>query len=267
MNDRAKNILTFVLSAIGLFSLWEIIAVKELLVPRLILPPPSEIAGSLLFIFANFFRGVSYWTHTWITVQEIVLGFALGSILAFIVGALMEEFETIKRAILPYTVALNTTPKIAFAPLFTVWFGFGSVPKVVMAAFICFFPVFVNTFTGLLAVEREQIELMMSLRASKWQMFRRLKLKHALPYVFAGLKTGMVFAVIGAVIGEFAGAQAGLGYLIEFAASRLRTDEAFAFIALLSLLGYLLYAVIEVLERRIVFWRGDSQTGGGFKGV
>ena len=262
MIRRVRAALPFVVSLAALGGIWELISYREI-VNSLILPAPSAIGKAIWFVFTNFLGPINYWEDTWITVQEIVLGFLLGVGAAVVLGSLIAEFVIVRRIAVPYTVALNATPKIAFAPLFIVWFGFGATPKVLMAAFICFFPVLINTVSGLAAVEAEEIELMASLRASRWQTFRRLKVYHALPYVFAGLRTAMAFAVVGAVIGEFAGAQEGLGFQIEFAAARLETARLFAFLLVLSVVAYVLYYVIEVFEKRIVFWSGETRIGSG----
>ena len=256
MIARGRTAMPFVLSLLALTGLWEYITQSGRVNP-LILPAPSAIAGATWFYITNFFGPIGFWRDTWVTFYEIILGFIYGVGAALILGSLIAEFRTFRRIVVPYTVALNATPKIAFAPLFIVWFGFGAMPKVLMAAFICFFPVLVNTVSGLAAVEDDELELMASLRASRWQTFRRLKVNRALPYVFAGLRTAMAFAVVGAVIGEFVGAQEGLGYLIEFAANRLLTARMFAFLLVLSIMGNILYAIIGRIERRVVFWTGS----------
>ena len=258
MIRKLRSALPFVISLVVFGGIWELISQRGL-VNRLILPAPSEIGQAIWFVFTNFLAPINYWEDTWITVQEIILGFLLGVGAAIVLGSLIAEFVIVRRVAVPYTVALNATPKIAFAPLFIVWFGFGATPKVLMAAFICFFPVLINTVSGLGSVEAEDLELMASLRASRWQTFRRLKMYHALPYVFAGLRTAMAFAVVGAVIGEFAGAQEGLGFQIEFAAARLETARLFAFLLVLSVVAYVLYYVIEVAEKRVVFWSGETR--------
>ena len=206
MSERNKSVLTFLVSLVLLSAGWEAISRAGLVNP-LVLPPPSAIAGSLWNYVINLFSPISYWTDTWITFYEIVLGYALGVGGALVLGTLVAEFATVRRTVIPYMVALNATPKIALAPLFVVWFGFGAAPKVIMSAFICFFPVLINTITGLSAAAEDELELMASLRASRWETFRRLKLFTALPYIFAALRTAMAFAVVGAIIGEFAGAR------------------------------------------------------------
>lgn len=257
MIAKLRSGFPFVASAILLVGTWELISRSGLVNP-LVLPAPSAIAASLQYVAINFFTPVNFWGDTWITFVEIVLGFILGCGAALVVGALIAEFKIVQRIVIPYTVALNATPKIAFAPLFIVWFGFGVTPKALMSAFICFFPVLVNTVSGLRSVASEELELMASIRSTRWQTFRYVKVYQALPYIFAGLRTAMAFAVVGAVIGEFAGAQQGLGFQIEFAAARLETANLFAFLVVLSLMAYALYAAIEILERRVVFWVGEN---------
>jgi NitT/TauT family transport system permease protein len=253
MNESVKSLLTFVGSLTLVSLCWEA-AVAGGAVNSIVLPAPTEIIGALGYFVSNFTGRIAYWEDTWITFQEILGGFLLGTTFAVVIGTLVVEFTPMKRLIIPYMIALNSTPKIAFAPLFAIWFGFGAMPKVLMAAFICSFPVLMNTITGLRSVESDQLELMAVLRASRWQTFRRLKFKVALPYIFASLKTAMAFATIGAVIGEFAGAIDGLGFQLEFAAARLRTDRVFAFLIVLSVIAYALYLIVEILEKRVVFW-------------
>ena len=259
MNERAKGAVAFGVSLVLIVLVWEIVTARELINP-LVLPSPTAIAAALWGFVTGFFSPLAYWEDTWVTLQEILVGFAIGAGGALVLGSLIAEFKTVRWVVVPYTVALNATPKIAFAPLFIVWFGFGVMPKVVMAAFICFFPVLVNTVSGLESVESDELELMASIRASRWQTFRRLKIYHALPYIFAGLRTAMAFAVVGAVIGEFAGAQNGLGFQIEFAAARLETANLFAFLVVLSLVAYALYVLIELVERKVVFWSSAAKT-------
>jgi NitT/TauT family transport system permease protein len=258
MSEGLKSTLTFLASIVVFGGAWEWISRSGGVNP-IVLPPPSEILEALWFVITNFFGRLEYWRDTWITLYEIIIGFLLGSITAIVIGSLVEEFQPVRRVVIPYTIALNSTPKIAIAPLFVIWFGFGAMPKILIAAVICFFPVFVNTITGLSSTEQEEIELMASIRSSRWQTFRRLKLPRSAPFVFAALRTAMAFAAIGAVIGEFAGASEGLGFQIEFAAARLETARLFAFLILLSVLAYSLYSIIAFAERKIMFWTAISR--------
>ncbi len=258
MNDSVKAAVTFLASLILIMGVWEYVSRSGGVNP-LVLPAPTSILASLWFVLTNLFGDLAYWQDTWITFYEIIFGFLLGSGMAVIIGSLVAEFITVRRIVIPYTIALNSTPKIAIAPLFVIWFGFGAMPKILIAAVICFFPVFVNTVTGLGSMEEEELELMSSIRASRWQTFRRLKLPRSAPYVFASLRTAMAFAAIGAVIGEFAGAQDGLGFQIEFAAARLETARLFAFLVVVSALAFMLYSLIAYAERKIVFWSATTR--------
>ena len=258
MSERIKSALTFGTSLLVFVVLWEWVSRAGGVNP-IILPPPTEILSALWFVVTNFFGRLDYWEDTWITLYEIILGFFVGSGTAIVIGSLVAEFNPVRRGVIPYTIALNATPKIAIAPLFVIWFGFGAMPKILIAALICFFPVFVNTVTGLNSVEEEELELMASIRSSRWQTFRRLKLPRSAPFVFASLRTAMAFAAIGAVIGEFAGASSGLGFQIEFAAARLETARLFAFLVILSVLAYILYSIIAFAERKVMFWAPASR--------
>lgn len=257
MSERAKSALTFLASLVVIMGAWEYVSRSGGVNP-IVVPAPSSIAEAIWFVITNLFSNLAYWQDTWITLYEIVFGFLLGSGTAIFVGSLVAEFATARRIVIPYTIALNSTPKIAIAPLFVIWFGFGAMPKILIAAVICFFPVFVNTVTGLQSTEEEP-ELMASIRASRWQTFLRLKLPRSAPFVFASLRTAMAFAAIGAVIGEFAGAQDGLGFQIEFAAARLETARLFAFLFVVSLLAYLLYSLIAYTERKVIFWPATTR--------
>ena len=181
-------------------------------------------------------------------------GFALAIAIAFTFGVLIAEVGVLQRVLMPYLVALNAAPKIALAPLLVVWFGFGPSSKVVMAALIAFFPLLVNVVAGLAATDRGKIRLMQSMAASRWMTFRKVKLPDALPIIFAGLKTAIVFSVVGAVVGEFVGADAGLGHLIKQTDYQLDVALTFAIIVLLSLVGIALFYSIDFLERYLLFW-------------
>lgn len=258
MNEGLKSTITFLASLLIIMGAWEYVSRSGGVNP-IVVPAPTSILAALWFVITNLFSDLAYWQDTWITLYEIIFGFLLGSGAAVVVGSLVAEFATVRRIVIPYTIALNSTPKIAIAPLFVIWFGFGAMPKILIAAVICFFPVFVNTVTGLGSMEEEELELMASIRASRWQTFRRLKLPRSAPFVFASLRTAMAFAAIGAVIGEFAGAQDGLGFQIEFAAARLETARLFAFLVVVSALAFMLYSLIAIAERKIVFWSATTR--------
>ncbi|RYF68701.1 MAG: ABC transporter permease, partial [Comamonadaceae bacterium] len=194
---------------VAVLAVWHI-AVTALKVSHLIFPGPAAVAQSVYQLFASG----EVWPHLGVTLHEILLGFAVGALAGFVLGALIGQSALLEAVLYPYVVAFQTVPKVAVAPLFVLWFGFGVTSKVVITATIVFFPVLANTIVGLRSAPRDQIDLMRAFTASQWHVFRMVRLPHALPYVFAGLDIGIVLAVIGAIVGEFVGAQAGLGYLI-----------------------------------------------------
>jgi NitT/TauT family transport system permease protein len=189
-----------------------------------------------------------------VTLSEILLGSALGAAAAFVLGALKAQVRLAKRILLPYVVALQAVPKVAIAPLLVIWFGFGIESKVIMTAVISFFPIIVNTAVGLKAVEPERMELMIALNASAWQAFRFVRRPGALPFIFAGLDVGIVLAVIGAIVGEFMGASAGIGYLILVYNADLKIDAVFALLIVLAAVGVSLHTAVLVVQSRVMFW-------------
>ena len=160
----------------------------------------------------------------------------------------------LRRVMMPYLVAVNAAPKIALAPLIVVWFGFGISSKIVMAALIAFFPLLINVVSGLANADPQKLKLMRSLAASAWMTFTKVKLPDALPSIFAGMKIAIVFAVVGAVVGEFVGAEAGLGLVIKRTDYQLDVALTFAIVAMLSLMGILLFYAVEWSERHVLFW-------------
>ena len=156
-------------------------------------------------------------------------------------------------------VALQVTPRVAIAPLLFIWLGFGTFPKIVLAATICFFPVFINTLTGLTIIDEDERELFRSLRASKGQEFFRLQLPSAMPVTFAGFKTAISLALIGAIVGEFVSADQGLGLLIQRFSFQLNTPAAYAVLFSLTVLGLLLYGFMELLDRYFIFWNRNER--------
>jgi len=235
---------------VALLALWET-ASRTGLVHEFILPAPSLVAGALARLTtAGFFV-----EHLAVTLYETLAGFVIGCGLAFAAGVLMHAFPTVNRVVYPYVVVFQVVPKVALAPIFVTWFGFGLTSKVVMAATISFFPTLVNTIVGLGAVEEEALLLFRSLVVRRHQAFFKLALPSALPYVFAGLKTSLTFAFIGAIVGEFVGANQGIGQLVETYNFQLDIPMVFALIVVLSVVGLALYLAFEYVDRRVVFWR------------
>ncbi|MDH3303145.1 MAG: ABC transporter permease [Acidimicrobiia bacterium] len=251
--DRIPQWLSISVFGGAFLAVWWFVAEMEF-VSRILLPGPSETFSELWDVSKNIFTGGHIFEALWITTQEVIWGFLAAAVAGFVLGVIVGETRLGQRAIMPYLVALNALPKVAFAPVFVAWFGFGVNSKIVMALFIAFFPVIVDTAAGLGSVDRDTLMLFRSMEASRWQTLRKLKLPSALPFIFAGLKTAAVFSVVGAVVGEYLGGGKGLGELIRLSAQTLRIDRVFAMIAYLGVLGIILFGLVAWTERKLLFW-------------
>jgi NitT/TauT family transport system permease protein len=190
--------------------------------------------------------------NLWITLIEIVFGFVLGSAIGIVMGTLIAHSPRMEGILRPYIATSQAVPKAALAPLFVLWLGFGLWPKVTIAALISFFPLLENTIVGLRRVDPDALKLFASLGASPWQVFTRLRLPHGLPYILTGLRVGIVFATVGAVIAEFVTANKGLGALIMVAQGNFDTRLMFAVIIVLTVLGVVLYELLHMFERWVL---------------
>jgi NitT/TauT family transport system permease protein/putative hydroxymethylpyrimidine transport system permease protein len=195
----------------------------------------------------------------WVTLKEVLAGFALSVVAGAAVAVLLHLSETLRRALYPLIVASQTVPIIVIAPILVVWFGYGIGPKLAIIALICFFPITVNTLDGLRSVDPDLIKMMRTLDASRAGVLARVEAPAALPYFFSGAKIAVAVAVIGAVFGEWAGSDAGLGHLMLEASAQLLTARLFAAVAVLSAMAITLFALLSVLERRVAWWgpRGE----------
>ena len=247
LRDAALRLLLLVAS----LALWEA-AVRALRVPAFILPPPSEIGAAL---YRGAVSGI-YLRHLWITLAETLLGFALGSAVAFILGTALATSRRTEYFLYPYIVMFQSMPKVALAPLVV---GLGLTSKVVSAALIAFFPLLVNTILGLRSTDEDRIDLMRSLAASEMQIFWMLRLPSALPFVMAGLEVAMVFSLVGAIVAEFVGAEAGLGMLIQSRNFSMDVAGEFAVLFILALLGLVLNAILVSIRRRVLFWDASQK--------
>jgi NitT/TauT family transport system permease protein len=214
----------------------------------LVLPAPSGVAAALWRALVTGYL----WPHLAQTVLELLLGLTLGVVLGFAGGVLLGESAALRRVLMPYVVTSQVVPKLALVPLFIVWFGFGTVPTVVITALICFFPLLENTLTGVAQVDAARLELFRMLGATRWQTLWRLKVPAGLPAILAGLRVAVVLALVGAVVGEFVGASKGLGALIIAAQGSMDTPLMFAALLVITLLGLLLYEITLLLERRLL---------------
>ena len=239
------------ITALILLGIWEFVSSSGM-VDEIILPAPSSIADAMVDIVQESF----FWNATWVTTQEAVIGFAAGVLIAWVLGTLIGLFRRFSLAVYPPVVGFQIMPRVALAPVFLTWFGFGISSKIVMAATICFFPVLVNTILGMQGVSKDARALMRSLGASKWEEYRKLLLPASLPAIFASLKVAIALALIGAIVAEFLGASEGMGVLLREFSFQLRIAESFAVLVALSLLGLVLYGLAALLESRLIFWRG-----------
>lgn len=196
--------------------------------------------------------------HVGITLIEVFSGFAIGSAIGLTLGTTLALVPAARRVLYPYIIGFQSLPRVVLAPLFVTWFGFGITSKIVVAVALCFFPVLVNTFVGLISVDELAYKLMQSLTATRYKIFIKLRLPGALPFIMAGLKTGLTFAVIGAIVGELVGASAGLGYLIAIFNFQQRIPSVYAVIIFLGAVSTALYLLIDRIERKVVFWTDRS---------
>lgn len=227
-------------------------------VDEYVLPRPSQIVEAL----HRQLTDEQFWGHFWVTTQEALLGFAIGVGAAVLLGTFISQIKVVEATLMPYIVAFQTVPKVALAPLFVLWFGFGLTSKVVMAAVISFFPMLVNVIEGLRAADADRIQMLTVFGASRAQIFRMVRLPSALPFIFAGLDIGIVFAILGAVVGEFIGAKEGLGYLLLQTNYNFDIAGMFAVLVVLSVMGLLAHFLIRLLQRRLAFWAEDTKVIG-----
>jgi NitT/TauT family transport system permease protein len=239
---RVSGIISPIAVVMALIALWEA-GTRLFSVPVFLLPPPSAIALSML---ANAPLLIG---NGWVTTIEIVLGFALSILVGIPLALAIFLWPPFSRAVLPLLVSSQAMPKVAIAPLLLVWFGFGLLPKVLIAFLIAFFPIVINTAVGLAAIEPEKIYLARSMGFGSVATFFKIRLPNALPAVFGGLKISITLAVVGAVVGEFVGGDAGLGYLLMVANGSMDTQLLFAGIVALTILGVALYLLVELAER------------------
>jgi NitT/TauT family transport system permease protein len=220
-------------------------------ISEFVIPTPEAAWGSLVGLILD----PETWTvHLWITLFETVSGFVLAVVTGVAVGAVLGRVFWLEVALRPIIVAFQVIPKVALIPIFVILFGFGITSKVVTAAILAFFPIMLNVMLGVRSVAPGQREVMRSLDAGRWQTFRHLDFHSTLPYVFAGMEVGIVFALIGAIVGEYLGANEGLGNLVVVSLNALDAPQLFAVIILLAALGSVLYFAVSSVKRLMIPW-------------
>ena len=220
--------------------------------PSFVLPAPGDVMNTLTRTLADG----TLWRHAQVTLSEVFAGLGLGLIAATIVGYALAKSPLLERLLAPYIVASQSVPVVAIAPLLVIWFGSGRLSKVLICALIVFFPVLVNTVVGIRSVEEDLRDLMRSLGANPWQTFKMLEAPAALPVLLGGLKISVTLSVIGAVVGEFVGADQGLGFLINQARGLFNTSLVFVAVLALVVIALALYGVVMLLEMWLLRWRG-----------
>jgi NitT/TauT family transport system permease protein len=230
--------------------------VKLFSVPAMILPLPHEIVEAL----TRFFSTGLILKHLATTAKEVVIGFLLGLCFGILLGAPIALSRTVETLLYPYVLALQTMPKVALAPLMMIWVGHGIESKIIITAIIALFPILVNVIVGLRSVDLDRINLIRSLNGGRWSEFTMVRLPSAAPFIFAGMKTAIVFSLLGAIAAEFVSAESGLGYLLAQLMFRLDTAGVFAVLLVLAAIGISLYSLADFLHRRLVFWeQGDRE--------
>ncbi|MFJ6562370.1 ABC transporter permease [Streptomyces sp. NPDC091412] len=244
----------FALLLVCLVAWWAVSAAD--LVESYLVPSP----GATLDLMAT--KSGYLWHHSWVTTYETLLGFVIAVGVGVLAAVAMVYSSTVERTLYPILLFAQVIPKIAIAPLFVVWLGFGIAPKILIAVLIAFFPVVISMVTGLKSVDPEMIQLSQTMGASALQTFAKIRFPASFPHLFSGLKVAVTLAVTGAVVGEFVGANEGLGYVILQANGNLDTPMLFAGLLVMSLIGVVLFVIVEIAEKLLLPWhasrRGDA---------
>ena len=259
--DRIPRPIAISSLVVGVIGLWWLVTRLGIVSP-IILPTPAETGADLVFVGSNLTSG-GYVMDAFITTTlTVIYAFLLAVGIGFFLGTLVGETKFGERAVMPLLVAIDTMPKVAFAPLFIAWLGFGISSKVALATFIATFPIVVSTAAGLYAATENERFLFKSMGASRLQTLVQLKLPTGLPYFFTGLKIAAVGVMAGAITGEFLGGGKGVGALIRVSASQLDTPRVFSLIIYLSFLGLAMYMLVVWVQRTFVFWNKPDTIGG-----
>jgi NitT/TauT family transport system permease protein len=244
---------------LALLLIWKLL-VAVLQVPAYILPAPEGVFVALWSgIAVSPASALGYYLPLWSTLSNALLGFLIGASLGLVIGSLMAEFRPVETALMPYAFALQSLPKVAIAPLIVIWCGFGDGSKVAMAALLAFFPMLVNSFAGMRSADIERIELMKALSATRLETYRLVKLPSAAPYIFAGLDMGIVYALLGTIVAEFLGAQAGMGVVITKAQAVTDVAGVFAVLTILGVTGIALHLIVRWTQRSLIHWVDRGQ--------
>jgi NitT/TauT family transport system permease protein len=247
------------IGVVVLFVLWST-SVRLLHLPSYILPAPGAVWRALWSGLAvSPTSQLGYYLPLWGTLRNAAIGLIIGSVSGVVLGSLMAESRMLEKLLMPYAFALQCLPKVAIAPLVVIWFGFGDGSKIAISALMSFFPLLINSLTGLRATEPERLDLMRSLSASRFETYRIVKLPSAAPFIFAGLDMAVVYSLLGTIVAEFLGAQQGMGVVITQAQAVTDVAGVFAALAILCATGILLHGIVRAAERKVVHWGGRGQ--------
>ncbi len=245
MKESFKNALYPLGFAAAFVVLWEL-AVRWFDIPVYLLPAPTSVVASM---------DANLGSHMMVTLLEALVGFLIANVLGLLTAVIFVHSKPIEKGAFPLAIALKTTPLVALAPLLVVWMGTGYSSKVVASMLICFFPILVNSVKGLKAIEHEAWELFSTYQGSKWDMFWKLRLPTSLPYVLSALKISSSLAIVGAIVGEFVGANKGLGYVVLVSSYHMDTPLMFSAIIASAACGLALFWAIAWLEKKVIFWQ------------
>ncbi|MEN3931695.1 ABC transporter permease [Microvirga sp. W0021] len=248
-HPKLKQVFLVILVFILATGFWEW-AVRAKEISELILPGPLKIGER----FVALLHTTAFWGNFGVTMYEVLAGYALGIVIAVILGVAISQLRILEQSLMPYVVAFQTIPSIALAPIFLHWFGYGLTSKIVMAAIISFFPILVNVIVGLQASNSEQIEMLRSFGASSMQILLKVRVPNAMPYLFAGLNLGAVFALVGAIVAEFVGGASGLGKMILQFNDTMKIADMFAVLIVLAIIGMSMHCIIACIRRKVIFW-------------
>jgi NitT/TauT family transport system permease protein len=241
------------LSIVLLVIIWKlVIAIFD--VSPFVLPQPEDVLKGV----KELVNSDGFWTDVRVTLTETLVGFAIALALGIILGTILGRVVWLEQAARPVIVASQVVPKVALIPLFIIWFGFGMTSKIIIVALLAFFPILLNVILGVRSVDSGHRDVMRSLNASRWETFRRLEYPSTLPYILAGMEVGIVFAVVGAIVGEYLGGDQGLGYRIVTSLNNLQAETLFAVILVLTLFGFLLYLAVIALKRFLIPWHDST---------
>ncbi|MBD3306050.1 ABC transporter permease subunit [candidate division KSB3 bacterium] len=243
------------LTLLAFLGIWQLVVmlfgIKEFILPS----PVTTFAYLLVPEHASNYRWLA---HISTTLSEILISFAFTACVGIAVAIIMTWSRLLRKLISPIIILFNSLPKIALAPLFLLWFGYGLLPNVLIAFMIAFFPIVINSFTGLNAVDEDLLDLVRYLHASKWQIFVKIQLPNSLPYIFSGFKISATLCVVGAIVGEFIASTQGLGFLLKSSQGAMDTPPMFASLILISIMGLSFFGSITLLERWLMPWEEQA---------